>query len=298
MRRRGSKKAGARRRGAHTLEASGLQAGRHSRKFCTRAIPKTRKPLIGAARSSMIAKEGPAHARPAVTRRRKRFGRAQTTIRETCMRPEERAPIRVVLADDHELVRSGINALLTSISGVQVIAEAGSGEELLGILQTVRPDIVITDIGMPGIDGYAVCERIRAESPEVRVVVLSADDSIEAVKKAVASGACGYIRKDAAKFELELAVRGVMQTGSYFTSRVTQDLLRPSAPQLHQLLTERQVEVLTMLASGKSAKEIGFELGLSSKTVDAHRANIMERLNLRDNASLIRYAIRNRLVKD
>jgi two-component system, NarL family, nitrate/nitrite response regulator NarL len=181
---------------------------------------------------------------------------------------------------------------------VQVVAEARDGEELLSILQTVRPDIVITDISMPGMDGYEAAQRITSEFPGVRVVVLSAHDSVDAVKRAVASGACGYLRKDAPRYELDLAVRSVMQTGSYFGNGVAQLLLQPSEPGVQELLTGRQLEVLTLIAQGKSAKEIGFELGLSSKTVDVHRAKIMERLGLNDVASLTRYALKQGLVKD
>ena len=213
------------------------------------------------------------------------------------MRVPSDRPLHIVLADDHDLVRSGIAALLSTIDGVEVIAEARDGEELLQVLQTVRPDIVITDITMPRMDGITAAGRIREEFPGVRVIVLSMHDSVEAVKRAVASGACGYLRKDAPKFELELALRSVMASGSYFGNGVAQMLLQPSEAPVDELLTRRQLEVLTMIAQGKSAKEIGFELGLSSKTVDVHRARIMERLRLNDIASLTRYAVRKGLVK-
>jgi DNA-binding NarL/FixJ family response regulator len=206
--------------------------------------------------------------------------------------------IHVVLADDHDLVRSGIAALLETIVGVRVVAEARNGEELLAILKTVRPDLVITDISMPGMDGITAVGRITEEHPGVKVIVLSMHDSVDAVKRAVASGACGYLRKDAPQFELELAVRSVMSSGSYFGNGVAQMLLQPSEAAADEILTARQLEVLTFLAQGKSAKEIAFELGLSSKTVDVHRAKLMERLQLSDLASLTRYAVRKGLVKD
>jgi DNA-binding NarL/FixJ family response regulator len=211
--------------------------------------------------------------------------------------PSDR-PIHIALADDHDLVRSGIAALLSTIDGVEVIGEARDGEELLQLLQSVRADIVITDITMPRMDGLTAAARIRDQFPGVRVIVLSMHDSVDAVKRAVASGACGYLRKDAPKFELELAVHSVMASGSYFGNGVAQMLLQPSEAPVDELLTRRQLEVLTMIAQGKSAKEIGFELGLSSKTVDVHRAKIMERLQLTDVASLTRYAVRKGLVKD
>lgn len=206
-------------------------------------------------------------------------------------------PIQVVLADDHDLVRSGIKALLATVEGVQVIAEARDGDELLALLQSVKPDVVMTDISMPGKDGITAIAEIHAKHPDVRVIVLSMYDTVDFVKRAVANGACGYLMKDAPPFELEQALRSVMATGSYFSAAVAQRLLQPSEPTVDDELTQRQVEILTLIAQGKSAKEIAFELGLSPKTVDVHRARIMERLRLNDIASLTRYAVRKGLVK-
>lgn len=207
------------------------------------------------------------------------------------------AVVEVVLADDHDLVRSGIAALLSAIQGVSVIAQASDGEELLKILGTLSPHIVITDINMPKLDGIEATRRISEAHPEIRVIVLSMDTSAGAVKRAVASGACGYLRKDAPRHELELAVRNVMANGSYFGNGVAQLLLQRAEATAPDLLTPRQLEILTLIAEGKSSKQIGFDLGLSSKTVDVHRANLMDRLGLMDVASLTRYAVRNGLVK-
>lgn len=206
-------------------------------------------------------------------------------------------PIQVVLADDHDLVRSGIKALLSTVDGVQVIAEARSGKELLQLLESVKPDVVMTDISMPEMDGITAIAEIHNRFPDVKVLVLSMYDTVDFVKRAVANGACGYLMKDAPPFELEQALRSVMATGSYFSAAVAQRLLQPSEPTVDDELTTRQVEILTLIAQGKSAKEIAFELGLSPKTVDVHRARIMERLRLNDIASLTRYAVRKGLVK-
>ena len=206
-------------------------------------------------------------------------------------------PIRVVLADDHDLVRSGIKALLHSIGGVEVVAEARDGREILAILESVPADVVMTDISMDGMDGLEATEQIVARFPNVRVIVLSMHEGIDFVKRAIAKGASGYLMKFSRTPELEQALRGVMESGSYFSPEVTQRLLRRSEPTVEDALTFRQMQILTLLAQGKSAKEIGFELGLSSKTVDVHRANIMQRLNLKDTASLTRYAVRKGLVK-
>jgi DNA-binding NarL/FixJ family response regulator len=205
--------------------------------------------------------------------------------------------IHVLLADDHHLVRSGIRSLLHSIPGVRVIAEVGDGRELLALLESVRPDVVITDISMPGLDGLAAISEIRHHHPEVRVMVLSMYDDAEIVKKAIANGACAYLRKDANDFELAAALHSVMTTGAYISAAVARQLLEPGEPSVQELLTERQIEIVTLLAQGKSTKEIGFALGLSSKTVDVHRSRIMDRLGIHDVAGLTIFAIRKGLVK-
>lgn len=205
--------------------------------------------------------------------------------------------VRIVLADDHDLVRSGIKALLSMIEGVEVIAEARDGKELIALVDDLKPDIVMTDISMPGMDGIAAIAEIHAKNTGVKMLVLSMYDTVDFVKRAVASGACGYLMKDAPPFELEQAVRSVMATGSYFSPAIAQRLLQPSEPTVADELTHRQVEILKLIAQGRASKEIAFELGLSPKTVDVHRARIMERLRLNDIASLTLYAVRKGLIK-
>lgn len=205
--------------------------------------------------------------------------------------------ISVILADDHHLVRSGIRSLLDGIPQVRVIAEARDGDELLALLDSVTPDLVITDVSMPGTDGLTALSQIRARHPEVRVIVLSMHTSPDVVKRAMASGASAYLPKDANDFELASALHSVMTTGSYVSAGVAKLLLEPSEPAVEDLLTPRQIEVLKLLAQGKSAKEIGFELDLSPKTVAVHRAQIMERLQVRDLASLAVYAVRKGLLQ-
>jgi DNA-binding NarL/FixJ family response regulator len=205
--------------------------------------------------------------------------------------------VRIVLADDHDLVRSGIKALLSMVDGVQVIAEARDGQELVALVDSLMPDVVMTDISMPGMDGITAIAQIHAKHPQVRLLVLSMYDTVDFVKRAVANGACGYLMKDAPPFELEQSVRSVMATGSYFSPSIAQRLLQPSEPTVDDELTHRQVEILRLIAQGRASKEIAYELGLSPKTVDVHRARIMERLHLNDIASLTLYAVRKGLVK-
>jgi DNA-binding NarL/FixJ family response regulator len=205
--------------------------------------------------------------------------------------------VRVVLADDHDLVRSGIKALLSMIKDVQVIAEARNGQELITLTEELMPDVVMTDISMPGMDGIAAIAHLNKSCPQVKLLVLSMYDTVDFVKRAVSSGACGYLMKDAPPYELEQAIRSVMATGTYFSPAIAQRLLQPSEPTASDELTERQIEILRLIAQGKASKEIAFELGLSPKTVDVHRARIMERLHLSDIASLTLYAVRKGLIK-
>jgi DNA-binding NarL/FixJ family response regulator len=205
--------------------------------------------------------------------------------------------VRVVLADDHELVRSGIKSLLSMVDGVEVIAEASDGSELIQLVDSLTPDLVMTDISMPGMDGITAIAEIHKRHPEVKLLVLSMYDTVDFVKRAVANGACGYLMKDAPPFELEQAVRSVMATGSYYSPVIAQRLLQPSEPSADDELTPRQLEILKLIAQGRASKEIAFELGLSPKTVDVHGARIMDRLHLNDIASLTLYAVRKGLIK-
>ena len=207
------------------------------------------------------------------------------------------APRRVVLADDHDLVRAGIQGLIELLPDVEVVAQAGSGEELLAVLERVEPHLVITDIHMPGMDGVEAVAKIRSRHPTLPILVLSMFDTAEMVQRAVASGANGYLMKNAAPQELQHAVGVMLNTGSYFSAQVARLLMQRVDACADDGLTDRQKEVLALLASGLSSKEIAFELKLSPKTVDVHRARIMERLDVRDIASLTRYAVRRGLVK-
>ena len=211
-------------------------------------------------------------------------------------------PVRVLLADDHALVRAGIRALLEGLEGVAVVAEAGNGGEVLELARKHRPDVVLLDISMPGIGGLEASAQLKQELPEVRVVMLSMHANEEYVLQALRAGAVGYMLKDSATAELELALQAVMQGETYLSPPISRQVVegyvqRVGAEQpAADHLTPRQRQVLQLIAEGLSTKEIAYRLELSVKTVETHRAQLMERLQIRDIAGLVKYAIRNGLV--
>lgn len=205
---------------------------------------------------------------------------------------------RVLLAEDHQLVRAGIRKLLESVQGFEVIAEASDGREALRLVRELRPDIVLTDIAMSGLNGMEATARITREFPKVRTIVLSMHTSEEYVLQALRAGAAGYIVKEAATAELELALRAVANGGSYLSpaisKKVVDEYLNNSSSDAGPLdrLTPRQREILQLVAEGKSTREIAAMLHVSVKTVETHRAQLMERLDIYDVPGLVRYAIR------
>jgi DNA-binding NarL/FixJ family response regulator len=209
--------------------------------------------------------------------------------------------IRVLLADDHALVRAGIRSLLGAMAEVQVVGEASSGEDAIEVACREQPDVVLMDIAMKGMTGLAAAGVMRERCPSVRVLILSMHSGEEYVLRALRAGAAGYLLKDAATGELELALRSVMRGESWLSPAVSRQVVegyvqRTGGDAAPEVLTARQREVLRLVAGGKSTKEIAFLLNLSVKTVETHRAQIMERLGIRDVAGLVRYAIRTGLV--
>lgn len=219
--------------------------------------------------------------------------------------------IRVILADDHTLVRAGLKNLLDSLDGVQVVAETGTGAEVPALVAEHSPDVVLMDIEMPGMTGLEATEVLKAEAPDTSVIILSMHDYEEFVLKALQVGASGYLVKEAATSELEIALRAVGQGQTYLSPRVSRQIISQylgrsgettaagsSLPSTSGPLTDRQREVLRLIAMGRSTREIAEQLHLSVKTVESHRANIMDRLEIRDVPGLVRYAVRERLVSD
>lgn len=211
-------------------------------------------------------------------------------------------PIRVLLADDHVLMRAGIRSLLEKMSSVEVVGEAGNGREAVALANSLRPHVVLMDIGMKELNGLEATARITREIPGVRVLILSMHANEEYVLQALRAGAAGYILKDAATAELELAVRAMHGDKTYLSPSISRHVIddylrRTGTPQgpLDQL-TPRQREILQLIAEGKNTKEIAFALSVSVKTVETHRAQLMERLGIYDVAGLVKLAIKCGLI--
>jgi DNA-binding NarL/FixJ family response regulator len=214
--------------------------------------------------------------------------------------------MRILLADDHTLVRAGLRALLESTPEVVSIVEAGDGRRALELIASESPDVALLDIAMPGLNGLEVAERSARESPRTRVVILSMHSGPSHVAHALRAGAVGYLLKDAAAEELGLALRAVMGGETYLSPAISRHVVegflgraaRPpgAAPPADDRLTPRQREILQLVAESRSTKEVAAILQLSVKTVEAHRSQIMDRLGIHDLAGLVRYAIRIGLV--
>lgn len=211
-------------------------------------------------------------------------------------------PLRILLADDHALFRAGLRALLKELPDAQVIAEVANGSDAVELARQHRPDVVVMDVSMKGLNGLDATSRIKAELPSIRVIVLSMHDSEDYVAQALRAGASGYLLKDSAEPELELALSAVARGETYLSPRVSKPVVDAYVRNIGadrsplSVLTARQREILQLIAEGRSTKTIAHHLRLSIKTVDAHRAQIMERLEMHDIPGLVRYAIRNGLV--
>jgi DNA-binding NarL/FixJ family response regulator len=210
--------------------------------------------------------------------------------------------IRVLLVDDHKLFRAGIRSLLQTVGGVEVVAEASDGREGLRLIEVHHPDVVLMDIMMPGLNGLDTTARVARSCRATRVIVLSMNAGEDSVLQALRAGAAGYLVKTADPAELERAVRAVAQGETFLSSVISQHVVAACLGRIGreqsslERLTSRQREVLQMVAEGNTTKEIAKELGISGKTVEAYRGELMKTLDIHDIASLTRYAIRTGLV--
>ena len=211
-------------------------------------------------------------------------------------------PIRILLADDHNLVRAGFRSLLERLSGVSIVSEACNGREALRLIEAQHPDVVLMDIGMPELNGLEATTRVTQDYPAVRVIILSMHADKEYVLKALRAGAAGYLLKDADITQLELAVRAVANGGTFLSPSISKQVIDDylqrvgSDSSVQQELTPRQRELLQLIAEGRTKQEIAQLLNISLKTVETHRDQMMERLGIHDVAGLVRYAIRTGIV--
>ncbi|HON84992.1 MAG TPA: response regulator transcription factor [Syntrophorhabdaceae bacterium] len=227
------------------------------------------------------------------------------------MRDRKGKNIRVVLAEDHTLVRKGIKALLEELEGIDVVAEAGDGHEAINAVETSGPDIVLLDIAMSGLNGLEVASRITKDFPDTKVIVLSMHANEEYVFQSLKAGVAGYLLKDAGTAELELAIRSVIRGEIYLSPQISKQVVTDYMARTEgktragqsmdsnpfEVLTSRQREILQLIAEGYTTKEIAKRLNISINTVEAHRTQIMEQLDIHNIAGLVRYAIRTKLVE-
>jgi DNA-binding NarL/FixJ family response regulator len=226
------------------------------------------------------------------------------------------APIRVVLVDDHSLVRAGLRALVEKLPGVEVVGEASDGREAIKLVEALSPDLVLMDLSMRGLGGVEATSRIAQASPGTKVIVVSVHTEAQAVLAAIDAGASGYLSKDASTAELDVAIRAVVRGGTFLSPTISRHVLddyrrrladgpddvaavQPGAAERAALarLTPRQRQILQLQAEGASSRKMARTLDVSIKTIETHRAQLMQRLDIHDVASLVRFAIRAGLVR-
>ena len=210
--------------------------------------------------------------------------------------------IKVLLADDHSIVREGLRKVLEDSNEIKVIAEAANGEDAFDQAMKKRPDAAVIDISMPGMDGLEVVTRMNAYCPEIPVLILTMHEEEQYVVRAVEAGAMGYLTKQSAPEQLVEAVKKIHAGGRYLTEKASEALaLRvirgDQSKSLTESLSMRELQVLRKLALGSTNREIAISYNISVKTVDTYRARILKKLNLRNNAELSRFAIQNKLVE-
>jgi DNA-binding NarL/FixJ family response regulator len=215
-------------------------------------------------------------------------------------------PLRILIADDHDLMRRGIRTMLTSNPGMEICAEAKTGREAVEEAEKLRPDIAILDIGMPDLNGVEAARRIRKASPGTEILILSLHYSDQLVREIVDAGVRGYVVKSDSDRDLLIAVETLAKHKPFFTPHATEMILGSfntggpvkEIPELiGERLTSREREIVQLLAEGKSSKEVASALGISIKTAETHRANVMRKLELHNVSELVRYAVRNQIIE-
>lgn len=210
--------------------------------------------------------------------------------------------IRVVIADDHTILREGLKQLLQSAPDLSVVGEAGDGHEVLARVRGVDFDVLLLDMSMPGRSGMELIRQVKAERPKLRVLVLSMHEEHQYAVRAIRAGAAGYLTKESAALELVAAIRKVAGGGAFISAEVAEQLALSSMPRAegppHTLLSDREYQVFRRLVAGAAVTQIAGDLNLSVKTVSTHKARLMEKLGVANQAELIHYALKHRLSDD
>lgn len=204
--------------------------------------------------------------------------------------------IRVLIADDHKIVRDGLRRILAATSDIEVVAEAASGDETLALVKANDYDVAMLDLSMPGLAGIALVKRLKAEKPKLRVLVLSMHGEHQYAARALKAGASGYLTKDSASEQLVGALRKIAAGGVHISDAAAASLVGSAQPAAHEGLSDREFEVLRLLVEGLGPTEIGEKLHLSVKTVSTHKTRILEKLKVGSTAELVRYALQHKLV--
>lgn len=218
--------------------------------------------------------------------------------------PETERAVRIVIADDHEMVRRGLVATLADVEGWTVVAQADNGRDAAELVATHGPDVAILDLSMPGLNGLDATRRILAARPETRVLILTAHESEQLVREVLAAGAQGYVLKSDAGRILVRAVEALLEGQTFFTSKVARLVLEgylrgggAEAQEPAQTLSVREREIVQLLAEGASNKDVARALGISVKTAETHRGNIMRKMQFASLSDLVKYAVRNRIIE-
>jgi DNA-binding NarL/FixJ family response regulator len=209
---------------------------------------------------------------------------------------------RIILADDHTIVREGLKQLLAAAAGIEVIGEAKNGHEVMACVRETDFDLLLLDMSMPGKSGLELIKQIRTEKPKLRILVLSMHEEPQYAVRAIKAGASGYLTKDSASSLLVSAVRKVAAGGAFISTEVAEQLALDAMPGTegppHRSLSDREFQVFQLLVSGKSVTEIGTALNISVKTVSTHKAHLMQKMGITNQSALIRYAINHGLLGD
>ncbi|HET8877724.1 MAG TPA: response regulator transcription factor [Casimicrobiaceae bacterium] len=210
--------------------------------------------------------------------------------------------IRVVIADDHQILREGLKQLLLAAGDLDVVGDAGDGHEVLERVRTLGFDVLLLDMSMPGKSGVELIRQVKAEKPKLRILVLSMHEEHQYAVRAIRAGASGYLTKESAAAQLVAAIRKIAAGGAFISAEVAERLALDAMPHaegpLHATLSDREYQVFRLLVTGRSVSDIAEQLHLSAKTISTHKARLMEKLQVDNNAALVRYAVDHRLQDD